>query len=133
MSWRDTVLARRLGLRVPIIQAPMAGGISTPAQADEPESGHRTGRHLIDGLPLPDRATTTMRLSPVFARTSDLEQDHVVVRPGDTLWELARGDLPRGADDRAVVEHVREIHETNRAVIGADPNLIRPGQQLLMP
>lgn len=33
MTWRDTPLARRLGLRVPIIQAPMAGGISTPRLA----------------------------------------------------------------------------------------------------
>ncbi|MGN9907055.1 NAD(P)H-dependent flavin oxidoreductase [Phytohabitans sp. LJ34] len=33
MTWRDTALARRLGLRVPIIQAPMAGGISTPRLA----------------------------------------------------------------------------------------------------
>src|SRR6185503_17329332 len=30
MSWRDTPLAQRLGLRLPIIQAPMAGGLSTP-------------------------------------------------------------------------------------------------------
>lgn len=29
MTWRDTPLARRLGLRVPIVQAPMAGGVST--------------------------------------------------------------------------------------------------------
>ncbi|MFC0528817.1 NAD(P)H-dependent flavin oxidoreductase [Phytohabitans kaempferiae] len=33
MSWLDTPLARRLGLRMPIIQAPMAGGISTPRLA----------------------------------------------------------------------------------------------------
>lgn len=33
MTWRDTPLARRLGLRLPIIQAPMAGGISTPRLA----------------------------------------------------------------------------------------------------
>src|SRR5215475_4166364 len=33
MPWRDTSLARRLGIRVPIIQAPMAGGVSTPALA----------------------------------------------------------------------------------------------------
>lgn len=31
MAWSDTPLARRLGLRYPVIQAPMAGGYSTPA------------------------------------------------------------------------------------------------------
>src|SRR5262245_18518051 len=35
MSWRDTPLARRLGLRLPIIQAPMAGGPATPMLAAE--------------------------------------------------------------------------------------------------
>jgi nitronate monooxygenase len=33
MAWRETALARRLGLRLPIIQAPMAGGGSTPRLA----------------------------------------------------------------------------------------------------
>jgi nitronate monooxygenase len=33
MSWRDTALARRLGLRLPIIGAPMSGGPSTPELA----------------------------------------------------------------------------------------------------
>lgn len=33
MSWYNTPLARRLGLRLPIVQAPMAGGISTPPLA----------------------------------------------------------------------------------------------------
>lgn len=33
MSWRDTPLGQALGLRLPVIQAPMAGGISTPRLA----------------------------------------------------------------------------------------------------
>ena len=30
MTWRDTVLTRRLGIRLPIVQAPMAGGWTPP-------------------------------------------------------------------------------------------------------
>lgn len=30
MSWRDTALARQLGVRLPVVQAPMAGGWTTP-------------------------------------------------------------------------------------------------------
>jgi hypothetical protein len=119
----------------------LAGGLATPAQAEEPESGQRSGRHLVEGLPLPDRATTTMHVSGVFARAAALHRRtswgglwrDVVVRPGDTLWELARRDLPRAADDQAVAERVRVIHTVNRAVIGADPDLIRPGQRLRLP
>lgn len=33
MSWRDTPLAQTLGMRLPVIQAPMAGGASTPRLA----------------------------------------------------------------------------------------------------
>jgi nitronate monooxygenase len=33
VAWRETALASRLGLRLPIIQAPMAGGPSTPELA----------------------------------------------------------------------------------------------------
>ncbi len=33
MAWNDTFLARRLGVRLPIFQAPMAGGLSTPRLA----------------------------------------------------------------------------------------------------
>jgi nitronate monooxygenase len=33
MTWRDTAFARDLGLALPIIQAPMAGGISSPRLA----------------------------------------------------------------------------------------------------
>jgi nitronate monooxygenase len=33
MPWYDTPLTRRLGLRLPIVQAPMAGGCSTPRLA----------------------------------------------------------------------------------------------------
>jgi nitronate monooxygenase len=33
MPWYDTALARKLGLRLPIVQAPMAGGCSTPRLA----------------------------------------------------------------------------------------------------
>jgi nucleoid-associated protein YgaU len=57
----------------------------------------------------------------------------VVVRPGDTLWTIARADLLANADDGAVAVRVREVHQVNRAVIGADPDLILPGQRLRMP
>src|SRR5258705_11406161 len=33
MAWADTPFARRLGVRFPVIQAPMAAGLSTPALA----------------------------------------------------------------------------------------------------
>ena len=49
-----------------------------------------------------------------------------VVKPGDTLWGIAKMLLQNGA-------RWREIYDLNRNVIGPDPNLIRPGQSLRIP
>ena len=57
----------------------------------------------------------------------------VVVRRGDTLWGLAEERLPPDATAQVVADGVRAWHAHNRAVIGADPDLIRPGQRLLAP
>jgi len=46
------------------------------------------------------------------------------VQPGDTLSQIAA---------RLGVADWRRLYETNRGVIGADPNLIRPGQVLIIP
>jgi LysM domain len=125
--------------------AALVGGLGGPAHAEETRRGHETRPALVRGLPLPDRATTATHVSRVFAqaaspreRPAGQEPAVVVVRPGDTLWQLARADLARAGpapatDVRAVVERVREIYDANRAVIGPDPDVIRPGQRLRMP
>jgi hypothetical protein len=86
----------------------------------------------LEGLPLPDRASGS---------TGHV----VVVRPGDTLWRIARDTLgdTLGADSRDRAAHepspaalagaVARLHAANRDVIGDDPDLIRPGQHLTIP
>jgi nitronate monooxygenase len=54
MAWYDTPLARRLGLRLPIVQAPMAGGCSTPTLAAAVSSAGGLGSVAGAGLP-PDQ------------------------------------------------------------------------------
>jgi hypothetical protein len=113
----------------------LVGGLGAPAHAD--------GRSPLQGLPLPDRATTTTHVSHVFARAaahhdraappSQRQRSFVVVEPGGTLWAIARADLPPNTPDAAVSRRVREIHQANLSVIGTDPDLIRPGQRLRMP
>ncbi|WP_152192688.1 LysM peptidoglycan-binding domain-containing protein [Georgenia satyanarayanai] len=56
-----------------------------------------------------------------------------VVRPGDSLWSIARSHLGEGASDADVAAEWPRWHETNRAVVGANPHLIHPGQHLLAP
>ena len=61
------------------------------------------------------------------------EPDQVVVRRGDTLWDLARRDLGPDATDAEVAESWPRWHAANRRVIGPDPGRLRPGQILHRP
>ncbi|MFJ9314012.1 LysM peptidoglycan-binding domain-containing protein [Pimelobacter simplex] len=78
----------------------------------------------LAGLPLPDRPTGT-RSAP--------DRLDVVVRPGDTLWAIAERALGPGATAGEVAAHWPRIHARNAAVIGPDPDRIRPGQLLHLP
>lgn len=58
----------------------------------------------------------------------------VVVQEGDTLWSLTDDVLGPGPDDPALLaESWPLLHETNREVIGEDPDLLVPGQVLTVP
>lgn len=74
----------------------------------------------VSGLPLPDLPSSA-------ARTV------VTVSSGDSLWSIARGSLPASATDSAVATRVAQLYADNRQVIGDNPNLIFPGQQLIAP
>lgn len=54
------------------------------------------------------------------------------VRPGDSLWDIAEMKLGT-VEARRIARYWPRIHRANRAVIGADPNLIVPGQVLTLP
>ena len=57
----------------------------------------------------------------------------VVVRPGDSLWSIAAAHLPRAAGPPQVAREWPRWFAANRPVLGADPDLIRPGQVLHAP
>ncbi len=56
----------------------------------------------------------------------------VVVRPGDTLWDIAARRLA-APTPRRIASTWRRWYAANRRVVGADPHLIRPGQRLVPP
>ena len=56
----------------------------------------------------------------------------VVVRRGDCLWDIAARHLGRGAADAAIAEAWPRWYQTNRAVIGDDPDLLTPGTRLVV-
>lgn len=55
------------------------------------------------------------------------------VETGDTLWSIAAAHLPDRATDQQIALAWPRWWHANRAVIGPDPGLIRPGQHLVVP
>lgn len=58
----------------------------------------------------------------------------VVVHRGDSLWSISDDLLGPGPSDPAEIAAAWPLlHDSNRDVIGDDPDLLRPGQQLTIP
>ncbi len=62
-----------------------------------------------------------------------LSQEAVVVRLGDTLWDVAARHLGPGAGDLDVARAWPRWYATNRDIIGPDPDLLLPGTRLTPP
>jgi nucleoid-associated protein YgaU len=67
------------------------------------------------------------------ATRTDHAPAEVVVTAGDTLWSLAAARLGPGASDAEVARAWPTWWEANREVIGDDPDLLLPGQRLVVP
>ncbi len=57
----------------------------------------------------------------------------VVVRRGDTLWDIAAQHLHSRRTNAGIARAWPQWYRLNRTVIGADPNLILPGMRLRIP
>jgi hypothetical protein len=73
----------------------------------------------------------TRLLTGVAARAT--ADDGVVVRRGDTLWELAARHLGARASAADIARAWPRWYAANRRVIGADPAFLLPGQLLYPP
>jgi nucleoid-associated protein YgaU len=59
--------------------------------------------------------------------------DRVLVRPGDSLWSMAADRLGATPSAARIQAEWPRWYAANRQLIGADPNLLRPGASLLVP
>lgn len=125
-------LTARLGCPAPLRRAlltalglVLAGGSGLHAGAASAAPGPLgTASRGQLGLPVPVRP---LGAAPVLPR------QRVEVRPGDSLWRLSERRAPARATTQDLARLVDRTYRANREVIGPDPDLIRPGQQLRVP
>lgn len=96
-----------------------------------PESNQTLLSQSLDGLAMPDRPVGGA--APVTGIPAPPSHAGVVVRAGDSLWSIAADALGAGSSDSDIAAETRAWHDANRGRIGADPNLIFPGQRLTAP
>jgi nucleoid-associated protein YgaU len=112
-----TALSAATVPQAPANAALTAGTATTTAPAGWPD------------LPLLDRpASPTPTPHPAPPRAPA-----VIVQSGDCLWSIAAKGLPADASDAQIDDEWRRWYAANRAVVGADPDLIYPGQVLTAP
>jgi LysM domain len=94
-----------------------------------------------DGTPLFERAAQRrereQRKSPEFhpagsPKTVSVKGGTITVARGDCLWTLA-AEVLGVADTPRIDGYWRAIYRVNHRVVGSDPNLLFPGQVLVLP
>ncbi|KQR16650.1 LysM peptidoglycan-binding domain-containing protein [Cellulomonas sp. Leaf334] len=119
---------------------------STPTLAPQATPAATATPGVAPTAPEPaDGSATTAPAPPAEVAVETTAADHpvtapartgmgaVVVEAGDSLWSIAARHLPPGATDAHVAAAWPHWYQANSAVIGADPDLIRPGQVLTVP
>lgn len=122
---------RQLAIRIapPIIRALLIAGLAT--MLTQPVHAQESGTTSLHGLTLPDRPDTDP--TPSAQVGDDETAASHRVSPGDTLWGIARHHLSAQASEAEIAQATRAWHDTNRDVIGTNPDLIHPGQDLKEP
>lgn len=127
---------------VPAAWAPTAGpsAASRTRPAAEPDAAGRPVSGAADLQPQwkPRAPVTEPRLvAAVPVRSArqlpNAAAPEVAVRAGDSLWTIAARAMGPAASDVEISAQWPRWYEANRSIIGADPNVLLPGQVLKPP
>ena len=116
-----------LRLRRPlVVMLLLVAGLRAPASAATPPPQDRLQVEDPDSDSEP---------APILAETPSVRG--YVVQPGDSLWAIACRTLEARTGDNPTDEEVdrfwRLIYQGNRDLVGAEPDLIFAGQDLVLP
>lgn len=112
-----------------------AGTAVTPAGTAAPSPAPQATSPISSDAPPAQVPTTSppSDASPGPAPAPAAADATVVVQTGDCLWDLAREQLGPRASDADVATAWPRWYELNSGVIGADPDVLQPGQVLVVP
>lgn len=130
-GWSPTA-ARSAAL---LLGADASSGSPVPAAADP--GFHPT---VADPIPAPEPGFTPLpaptvptSLGPLGPAAGSPDAERYIVRAGDCLWDIAARHLGPSASAQQVAAAWPLWYAANRAVIGADPDALEPGQALVIP
>jgi len=106
---------------------------TTPATAPA-EAASTAAEPVAPGFtPAPPRVRPQADPGLLGARVAHRDADEVVVHRGDSLWSIAARHLGPDASAAEIDRSWRQWFSLNRDRVGADPDLILPGQILRVP
>ncbi len=106
---------------------------SPPARPD-PGFGPVAGDGFVPEPPLVRHQPDVSVVAPAARRAiEDPEAREVVVHRGDSLWSIAARHLGHHPSDAQIADEWPRWYAANSSVIGADPDLLLPGQVLTVP
>lgn len=110
--------------------SPSAAGEQSPPRDQPPPTPGWTPTRPV-ATPARPAGSPTLVTTQTRHRSDD--PTHVVVRRGDTLWGIAARHLGPQATDADVAQAWPRWYAANRHLIGSDPGLLLPGQELVPP
>lgn len=139
----ETAAARAAVASLPGIQRPGGDPLPSPSAAAPDVSAlpaiGRPGQaggwvpHVPSAAAEPTPPAPPVRLVAAAPRDGEAVTDEVVVRRGDSLWQIAARALNGDATDAEIATEWPRWYETNRDVVGDDPHLLLPGTVLRPP
>ena len=108
----------------------VTAGLTSPALA---VGGSAPDPGVLAGLRLPERIAVSPVAHAARPAPPPPSHEHVVVRPGDSLWSITERRLGAGATAGETARAWPLLYAANRDVVGPDPDLLEPGQRLVVP
>ena len=131
MSTRNilsTSLKRYVGIVVAGVALILAILVILPGKAEAQQA-----QQAEQNNPIEENGAPAASPQPAPEPSTPSSSTRWVVDPGESLWSISQEHIGPGATPQQIYYEVERVFELNRDRIGDNPNLIFPGQEVLLP